>query len=475
MNLKELTIRKIQEGLKNKEFTCVELVEASLEKIEKDKEINTFITVLGEEALAIAKQQDKNSKWLPLSGVPFGIKDVLQYEGHRATCASKILDKHVSSYTATAVQKLLDQGAIPVGKLNCDEFAMGSSNENSAYGPVHNPNDHSLVPGGSSGGSAASVASGEVVFSLGTDTGGSIRQPASLCGVVGLKPTYGRVSRYGLIALASSLDQIGPIANTVEDAAIVLQAMAGDDHHDATAVAKAVPDYLAGLDADVKGMTVGLPREYLAEGIEKEVKEKVLKAIERMEELGVNVKEISLPHSPQALATYYLIQPAETSSNLAKYDGMRYGERTEGDDFETVIRETRGKGFGAEVRRRIMLGTYILSAGYYDAYYKQALKMRRLVSDDFTKAFHDVDVIAGPTSPVAAWKLGEKVNDPMAMYLSDIFTVPANLAGLPGLSMNCGWAEKNGKRLPVGLQLQAAPWQEEKLLCLAFHLERLFR
>jgi aspartyl-tRNA(Asn)/glutamyl-tRNA(Gln) amidotransferase subunit A len=405
-----------------------------------------------------------------VAGIPVAIKDVLTTNGIRTTCGSKILENYIPPYDATAWMRLSGAGAVLVGKTNCDEFAMGSSNENSGYGPVHNPWDLERVPGGSSGGSAAAVAAGEAVWGLGTDTGGSVRQPASLCGVVGLKPTYGRISRYGLIAFASSLDTVGTFTRTVRDAGSVLQVVAGHDPRDATSLDVAVPDYGAGLDRGVAGLRIGVLQEAFGEGVEPAVAASVRAAVDRLAALGAEVGEAALPHAEYALSAYYLIAPSECSSNLARYDGVRYGHRAAGahDDSIAMMFATRGEGFGPEVKRRIMLGTYALSAGYYEAYYGQAQKVRTLVIRDYEAAFERFDVLVSPTSPTTAFRIGEKANDPMAMYLNDIFTIPANLAGVPAISVPCGL---DGQGLPIGIQLTAPALDEPTLLRAAHALE----
>jgi aspartyl-tRNA(Asn)/glutamyl-tRNA(Gln) amidotransferase subunit A len=407
----------------------------------------------------------------PVAGIPVAIKDVFTTNGIRTTCGSKILEGYVPPYDATAWMRLSGAGAVLVGKTNCDEFAMGSSNENSAFGPVHNPWALDRVPGGSSGGSAAAVAAGEAVWALGTDTGGSVRQPASLCGVVGLKPTYGRISRYGLIAFASSLDTVGTFTRTARDAASMLQVVAGHDPRDATSLDAPVPDYVEGIDAGVEGLRVGVVREAFGEGVEPAVATSVRSSIDRLESLGAKVDEVALPHAEYALSAYYLIAPSEASSNLARYDGVRYGFRATGDhpDSISMMFETRGQGFGPEVKRRIMLGTYALSAGYYEAYYGQAQKVRTLVIRDYEAAFERFDVLVSPTSPTTAFRIGEKADDPMAMYLNDIFTIPANLAGVPAISVPCGLDDRG---LPIGLQLTAPALDERTVLRAAHALER---
>src|SRR6202043_1992823 len=406
----------------------------------------------------------------PLGGVPVGIKDVMVTKGIRTTAGSKILGNYVPPYDCTAVARLEAAGALVLGKANCDEFAMGSSNENSAWKPVHNPRDLSRVPGGSSGGSAAAVAADMAVVTLGSDTGGSVRQPASFCGVVGLMPTYGRVSRYGLIAFASSLDHIGPLAKTVKDAAIVLGTIAGRDPMDSTSAELAVPDYVAELDKPVRGMKIGVAKEYLGEGLDEEVRQAVEAAIAKLQTLGCEIVPVSLPHTPYAIPTYYLVATAEASSNLARYDGVSYSYRARGvKTLSEMYRRSRDEGFGAEVKRRIMLGTYALSAGYYDAYYLKAQKVRTLLTRDFDEAFRKVDAIVTPTSPTAAFRLGEKSNDPLAMYLADIYTVTADLAGIPGISVPCGATRE---KLPIGLQILGKHFDEAAILRVAHAYEQ---
>jgi aspartyl-tRNA(Asn)/glutamyl-tRNA(Gln) amidotransferase subunit A len=405
----------------------------------------------------------------PLMGIPVAIKDVICTKGIPTTCASRILEGFVPPYDATVIELLYERGAVLLGKTNMDEFAMGSSTENSAFFPTHNPWDLSRVPGGSSGGSAAAVAADECIYSLGTDTGGSVRQPAALCGVVGLKPTYGRVSRYGLVAFASSLDQIGPITKDVEDAAIVMNAIAHYDPRDSTSVNAPTPDYTRALLPEIKGLRIGVPKEYFIEGMQEGVEEAIRKAIEELEELGAEVGEVSLPHTDYSLPTYYIIAPAEASANLARYDGVKYGfSYPRADDIWDNYRKTRQVGFGDEVRRRIMLGTYALSAGYYDAYYLKAQKVRTLIKRDFDLAFEEFDVIVAPTSPTVAFKLGEKVDDPLQMYLSDVFTLSMNLAGICGISIPCGFSDG----LPVGMQIMGPAFAEEKVLQVAYAYEQ---
>ncbi|MBI4470802.1 MAG: Asp-tRNA(Asn)/Glu-tRNA(Gln) amidotransferase subunit GatA [Acidobacteria bacterium] len=408
----------------------------------------------------------------PLAGVPLAVKDVLSTKGLRTTCGSRILHEYIPPFTATAVSRLVEAGAVILGKTNCDEFAMGSSNENSAFQAARNPWNPECVPGGSSGGSAAAVAARLALVALGTDTGGSVRQPASLCGVVGLKPTYGRVSRYGLIAFGSSLDHVGPLSLRAADAARLLQVMAGRDPLDATSSNEPVPDYLATIEHSVKGLRVGVPREYFSKGLDPEVSEAIHAAIDRLAGLGAEIVEVSLPHSEYAIACYYIIATAEASSNLARFDGVRFGHRTRRrGSLREMYKRTRDEGFGPEVKRRIMLGTYVLSAGYYDAYYAKAQRVRTLLRRDFIKAFERCDVIAGPTSPTVAFKLGEKADDPLSMYLSDIYTITANLAAIPGISFPCG---VSGSGLPIGLQLQAPDFREEFLFRFTHQYEQTY-
>jgi aspartyl-tRNA(Asn)/glutamyl-tRNA(Gln) amidotransferase subunit A len=458
------------------EVTAENLLQACLDAIDRQNaDVNAYLSVDREGAQARARAIDAGdrgeSQRPPLAGIPFGIKDVLTVEGMPATAASKILAGYHPPYTATAVRKLSEAGAVIVGKLNCDEFAMGSSNENSAYGAVRNPRALDRVPGGSSGGSAAAVAAGMAVATLGTDTGGSIRQPAAFCGVVGLLPTYGRVSRYGLIAFASSLDRVGPFTHTVRDAAAVLGVIAGHDPLDATSSQVPVPDYTAGLDAGVKGLRLGVPAEYFAEGLDPEVRSAVEGTIEQLRAAGAEIKPISLPHTRYAIPTYYVIATAEASANLARFDGVRYGFRApEAKTLGEMYRQTRDLGFGAEVKRRILLGTYVLSAGYYDAYYRKAQQVRRLIAQDFVQAFAGVDAILTPTTPTPAFRLGEKSEDPVSMYLADIYTVTANLAGICGLSVPCGVSREG---LPIGLQILGNHFQEGTVLRVGQAVEQL--
>lgn len=459
--------------LARKEIGAEELTRAALDRIEAvEGQVKAFVTLTPEAALEQARAVDtarvRGDDLGPLAGLPMALKDNLCTEGVRTTCSSKMLENWVPPYDAFVVKKLKEAGAVFLGKLNMDEFAMGSSTENSRFFPTRNPWDLERVPGGSSGGPAAAVAAGEVFYSLGSDTGGSIRQPASFCGVVGMKPTYGRVSRSGLVAFASSLDQIGPLTREVIDCALVLQAIAGHDPADSTSADLPVPDYLAALQTDIKGIKVGVPKEYFAAGIEPEVAALVRRAIDRLADLGAICEEISLPHTEYALPAYYLVAPAEASSNLARYDGVAYGFRLPGKDLVDMYTKTRSEGFGPEVKRRIMLGTYALSSGYYDAYYLKALKVRTLIRRDFEEAFQHYDVLATPTSPTVAFRFGERLGDPLSMYLSDLFTIPVNMAGLPAISIPCGFSQG----LPVGLQLIAKPFAEEILFRVAYTFEQ---
>ncbi|MEO2069445.1 MAG: Asp-tRNA(Asn)/Glu-tRNA(Gln) amidotransferase subunit GatA [Desulfurobacteriaceae bacterium] len=480
MELLNKTLKELNSLIKRKEVKPSELLDELLKRIEEtEPKINAYITVSVEEAKERSDLLDRdlaklNEDEIPeLFGIPISIKDNINVENVRMTCASKILENFISPYDATVVKRLRERGAIFVGKNNLDEFAMGSSTETSYFGPTRNPWDLERVPGGSSGGSAASVSARSAIASLGSDTGGSIRQPAAFCGVVGLKPTYGRVSRYGLTAFASSLDQIGPITKTVEDAAYLLNIISGQDSKDATSARVSVPNFLEALDKDIKGLKVGVPKEFFVEGIEEEVKEKVLDTIRKLEALGAEVEEISLPHTKYSVETYYIIAPAEASSNLGRFDGVRYTYRAK--DYQGLVDmfcKTRAEGFGDEVKRRIMIGTYTLSAGYYDAYYLKAQKVRTLIYQDFEKAFEKVDVIATPVSPTTAFKLGEKTSDPLKMYLSDIFTIAVNLAGLPAISIPCGFDSKN---LPIGFQLIGKAFDETTILNVANVLEKELR
>ena len=473
--LESLTIDTARAAVQERKTTAVALAEACYAKIEKeDPQIGAFLTLSKERALAKAAEMDtlaaKGEKLPPLGGVPVAIKDVLVTRGVRTTAGSKILGNYIPPYDCTAVARLESAGAVMLGKVNCDEFAMGSSNENSAWKPVHNPRDLTRVPGGSSGGSAAAVAADMAVVALGTDTGGSIRQPASLCGVYGMKPTYGRVSRYGLIAFASSLDHVGPLAKTTKDAALVLRTMAGRDPMDSTSADIPVPDYVAELEKPIHGMKIGVAKEYLGEGLDPEVRKSVEAAIQKLAGLGCEIVQVSLPHTEYAIPTYYLIATAEASANLARFDGVRYGHRAHGvRTLSEMYRRTRDEGFGAEVKRRIMLGTYALSAGYYDAYYLKAQRVRTLLTRDFEEAFKKVDAIVAPTSPTPAFKLGEKVDDPLAMYLADIYTVTANLAGIPGISIPCG---ETKQKLPIGMQIFGKHFDDTTILRLSYAYEQ---
>lgn len=470
----EHTLQELMQALKTKEISALELTTACLERIATHDSYNCFLQVCPDLALQQAHIVDHNRGCYPsanLAGVPIGLKDVILLKGVMSCAASRMLEGFVPPYDATVVTHLKEAGAILVGKLNMDEFAMGSSNENSAYGPVLNPWDPTRVPGGTSGGSAAAVAARLVPAALGTDTGGSIRQPASFCGVVGLKPTYGRVSRYGVIAYASSLDQVGALATTVTDCAILTNIICGYDANDATSAQRAHPDFTRGLNHDIKGLRIGLPREYFGAGLNPEVENAITAATKTLANLGAELVEISLPRSEYAIATYYIIAPAEAASNLSRYDGIRYPRRAHGstDLFDLYCR-SRTEGFGPEVKRRILVGTYVLSSGYYEAYYQRAQKARQLIVDDFSSVFErQCDLILAPVAPTTAFKLGEKTNDPLQMYLSDVYTVPASLAGLPGISVPCGFDSKN---LPIGLQLIGKPWDEASLLNVAYAYEQ---
>lgn len=473
MELHNLTCHELSELLNSGQVSAVEVTEAVIDRIETiDGRVQAFVTRTSELALKQAQAVDaaraRGEKPGPLAGIPMGLKDNLCTEGVRTTCSSRMLADWVPPYDATVVRRLKDAGAVMLGKTNMDEFAMGSSTENSRFFPTRNPWDLERVPGGSSGGSVAAVAAGEAYYTLGSDTGGSIRQPAAFCGVVGMKPTYGRVSRYGLIAFASSLDQIGPITRDVKDCAMVLEAIAGHDPLDSTSADLPIPDYRAVLKPEIKGFKVGVPREYFAEGMEPEVAAIVRRAIDKLEELGAICEETSLPHTEYALPAYYLVAPAEASSNLARYDGVSYGLRVPGRDIIEMYMNTRNEGFGPEVKRRVMLGTYALSSGYYDAYYLKALKTRTLIRRDFEAAFAKYDILATPTSPTVAFRLGEKAGDPLAMYLSDLCTIPVNMAGLPSISLPCGFSQG----LPVGLQLIGQPFDEARLLQAAYAFEQ---
>ena len=473
INHKSLTIHEAHRLLKTKQLSSVELTRDYLERISQiDPEVRAFITVTDELALQQAQKADEliaRNGAGPLAGIPVLLKDIMCTRGIRTTCASKILENLVPPYDATVVEKLKDCGAVIIGKANMDEFAMGSSTENSAFFPTHNPWDLSRVPGGSSGGSAAAVAASETVYALGSDTGGSIRQPAGFCSVVGMKPTYGRVSRYGLVAFASSLDQIGPLTQDVTDCALVLNGIAGYDSKDSTSVPYPVPDYTQCLTTELSGLRLGVPREYFVEGMQVEVDTAIKAAIKKLEELGASVEwEVSLPSTPYALAVYYIIAPSEASANLARYDGVKYGFSYQADTMWESMEKTRQYGFGAEVKRRIMLGTYALSAGYYDAYYLKAQKVRTLIRREFDQAFEKCDALITPTAPTVPFKSGERVDDPLQMYLSDICTLPVNIAGLPGISIPAGFADG----LPIGMQIIGKPFSEETILKIAYAYEQ---
>jgi aspartyl-tRNA(Asn)/glutamyl-tRNA(Gln) amidotransferase subunit A len=467
MNIDLLTVDSARTAVLEKQTTATALVDAFYRKIDaEDAAIGAYLTLCKERAYRQAARvdalADKGDALPPLAGVPIAVKDVFATKDVRTTAGSKILANFVAPYDATVVARLEEAGAIILGKTNCDEFAMGSSNENSGFYPVHNPRDHARVPGGSSGGSAAVVAAGTAVASIGSDTGGSIRQPAAFCGVVGLKPTYGRVSRYGLIAFASSLDHVGPFGKSVKDAALMLQYMAGREPLDSTSADVPVPNYLDQIEQPVRGLRIGVPEEYFGEGLDPEVRRAVEAGIQELANAGCEIVPISLPNTKYAIPTYYVVATAEASSNLARYDGVRYGVRaTDGKTMAEMYRRTRDAGFGAEVKRRIMLGTYVLSAGYYDAYYLKAQRVRRLLANDFNQAFAKVDAIVTPTAPTPAFKLGEKTDDPLAMYLADIFTVTANLAGIPGISIPCG---KSKDGLPIGMQIFGKHFDEPMVL-----------
>ncbi len=460
-----LTIAQAQHLLRSRELSAVELTSSCLDRIGAvDPRLNSFITVCEVQALAQAHDADQRlaqAQPPALCGIPLAIKDIYATKGVRTTCASKILENFVPTYDATVIGRLRAEGAVFLGKANLDEFAMGSSTENSAFGPTRNPYDLERVAGGSSGGSAAAVAADECLGSLGTDTGGSIREPAAFCGVVGIKPTYSRVSRFGVIAYASSLDQVGPFAKSVRDAAILLCSLAGGDAADSTCSTRPVPDYERALSGEVKGLRIGVPREFFVEGMQPEVEEAVRTALKCYEAMGAAIIEVSLPHTEYAIAAYYLIATAEASANLERYDGIRYGLRMDSDNLLELYRRSRARGFGAEVKRRIMLGTFALSTGYYDAYYLKAQKVRTLIKRDFEQAFERCDLIVTPTAPTTAFRLGEKMSDPLQMYLSDIFTISVNLAGLPGMALPCGY---DGRGMPIGLQLIGPAFGEEVVL-----------
>ncbi len=477
----QLTIHEAHELLKGKQLSSVELTQSYLERIRQvEPKVRALVTVTDELALAQARQADKliaGGEIGPLTGIPLAIKDVICTRGVRTTCSSKMLENFVPPYDAAVMEKLNAAGIVMVGKANMDEFAMGSSTENSALFPTHNPWDLERVPGGSSGGSAVVVAAGEAAGALGSDTGGSIRQPAGFCSVVGLKPTYGRVSRYGLVAFASSLDQIGPLTHDVTDCALIMNAISGHDKRDSTSVPEPVPDYTQCLKPDLKGMRLGIPKEYYVEGMQPGVTAAMQAALKKLTELGAELEEVSLPHTPYALAVYYIIAPSEASANLARYDGVKYGYSYAGNTMWESMEKTRASGFGPEVKRRIMLGTYALSAGYYDAWYVKAQKVRTLIRREFDAAFEKYDALITPTSPTVPFKIGEKTDDPLSMYLSDICTLPANIAGVPGISIPAGFvdglqAEPSGRGLPVGLQVIGKHFNEEAVLKVAYAYEQ---
>lgn len=479
-NLTDLTLTQIVSALRDGEFSSREVTQAFLERIERlEPHLHAFLTQIPEKALAQAEEADRRlTAWRksphdplpPLLGLPVAVKDVLCVADVRCTCGSRILENFVPPFNATAVERLLAAGVVILGKTNTDEFAMGSSTENSAYGPTHNPWNLERVPGGSSGGSAAAVAARQAPVALGTDTGGSVRQPASFCGVTGIKPTYGRVSRYGLIAYGSSLDVVGALGRTAKDVATLFTLMAGHDHRDATTLDLPVPEINLHGESDLSSLRVGVPKEYFIEGIQPEVESTVQEAIVKLESMGAEVKDVNLPHTEYALPVYYLIAPAEASANLARYDGIRYGPRIPADEMWEIFRQTRGKKFGREVKRRIMLGTYALSGGYYDAYYGQAQKVRTLIKRDFEEAFEHVDVIAAPVAPTTAFRIGEHSGDPLSMYLEDVFTLPANLAGVPGLTFPVGF---DSDELPVGMQLMGPRFREELLFEIAHKYQQV--
>ncbi len=474
MELHELTIHELQDKLRAGETTATEITASVFGRIDAvEKDVRAYISLMRKSALAEAERADeqiKKGEAGALTGIPIALKDITCTQGYRTTCGSRILDNFIPPYDATVVEKLRAAGAVFTGKTNMDEFAMGSSTETSHYGTTRNPWDLGRIPGGSSGGSAAAVAADECIAALGSDTGGSIRQPAALCGVVGMKPTYGRVSRFGLIAFASSLDQIGPFTKDVEDCATVMNVIAGYDPRESTSVPEEVPDYRRFLGRGVEGWKVGIPKEYFVAGIDPEVEAAVRRAITVLEQAGARCAEVSLPHTQYCLAVYYIVAPAEASSNLARYDGVRFGFRSEGSrELLDMYKKTRSAGFGAEVKRRIMLGTYALSSGYYDAYYKKASQVRALIKRDFDRVFTGCDVILTPTTPTAAFRIGEKTDDPMQMYLSDIFTISANLAGIPGISVPCGFTSGG---LPIGVQFLAGHFQEGRLIQIARAFEK---
>lgn len=468
------TLRELAEALATKQISSIELTELFLSRIEiHDKKLNSFITVCKEQAYTEAKKADEKraqGQAQPLTGIPFAHKDIFCTEGIKTSCASKMLDNFIAPYDATVVSHFKKAGMVTLGKTNMDEFAMGGSNETSFYGPVKNPWNLDYVPGGSSGGSAAAIAANLVPAATGTDTGGSIRQPSAMCGITGIKPTYGRVSRYGLVAFASSLDQGGPMARTAEDNALLLNIMAGFDEKDSTSVDVPVPDYCATLNNEIKGLRIGLPKEYFAEGLDTNIAKSLQAAIHEYEKMGAQFKEISLPNTPLSIQAYYVVAPAECSSNLSRYDGVRFGHRCkQPKDLIDLYMRSRAEGFGAEVKRRILTGTYALSAGYYDAYYLKAQKIRHLIRDEFLRAFKEVDIILSPTTPTVAFPLGSKINDPVSMYLADIYTVAVNLAGLPALSLPVGFSQN----LPIGMQLIGNYFEEARLLNIAHRYQQV--
>jgi aspartyl-tRNA(Asn)/glutamyl-tRNA(Gln) amidotransferase subunit A len=474
MELNQLTIHELQKLIRSGETTSSDIVTSIFKRIDAvEKAVHAYITLMREYAFEEARKADQDIKAgniKPLTGIPIALKDIVCTKGYLTTCGSHILHNYIPPYDATAVEKLREAGAVFTGKANMDEFAMGSSTESSYYGVTKNPWDIERIPGGSSGGSAAAVAADECIASIGSDTGGSIRQPAALCGVVGMKPTYGRVSRFGLVAFASSLDQIGPFTKDVEDCAIMMNILAGYDPRESTSVPIDVPDYTAFVSRDIRGWKVGIPREYFIEGIDPEVMDAMQRSIQTVKELGASCVEVSLPHTEYCLAVYYIIAPAEACSNLARYDGVKYGFRSpDGKDLLDMYKKTRSEGFGAEVKRRIMIGTYVLSSGYYDAYYKKASQVRALIKRDFDEAFKQCDVILTPTTPTPAFKIGEKTDNPLQMYLSDIFTISTNLAGIPGISVPCGYTKAG---LPIGAQFLAGHFEEGKLIQISSAFEK---
>ena len=469
-NISELSLTKLVAGIKKKDFTSEEVTKSFVSNSEKSKKLNTYITKCFDDAIKFAKNFDKKKDYKGLlSGVPIAVKDLFCTKNIKTTAGSKILHNFVPTYESTVTNNLWSEGSFLLGKLNCDEFAMGSSNETSFFGNVINPFKDQFVPGGSSGGSAAALAANLTPVTIGTDTGGSIRQPASFTGTVGLKPTYGRCSRWGIVAFASSLDQAGPMTKNVEDSALLLQAMSGYDPKDSTSVDIKVEDYSSKLTEGVKGLKIGIPKEYRVENMPKEIDELWKKGINYLKDAGAVIKNISLPHTMYALPTYYIVAPAEASSNLARYDGVKYGHRSKGNNLFEMYENTRSEGFGDEVKRRILIGTYVLSSGYYDAYYLKAQKVRQLIKNDFDNAFNNVDAILTPSTPSAAFKVGEKKDDPVSMYLNDIFTVPINLAGLPAISVPAGYDKNN---LPLGLQLVGKPFDEQTILNLSLAIEK---